>query len=106
MNECQVITTVGDRETAMRIARELVERGLAACVQVIGPLASTYRWQGQIEVAEEWMCVAKSRQELYHDLEQAILEAHPYDVPEILAVPISDGHEPYLRWLNESLQRE
>ncbi len=104
MGECQVITTVDDRKTALRIAGVLVERRLAACVQVVGPITSTYRWQGQVEIAEEWMCIAKTRDELYPDLERAILEVHPYDVPEILAMPIIAGHRPYLRWLNDSLK--
>ena len=96
----QVITTVQRREDAERIARELVERKLAACVQVAGPIASTYRWRGKIETAQEWQCAAKSRRELFGEIERAIRALHPYEVPEILALPVLDGGADYLAWLD------
>jgi len=95
----QVITTVAQREDAERIARTLVEQRLAACVQVIGPVSSTYRWRGAIETAQEWQCWAKSRRDLYDAIEQAIRRIHPYEVPEILAVPVVAGSASYLAWL-------
>lgn len=95
----QVLTTVGDRAAADRIAAQLVERRLCACVQVLGPLSSTYRWQGAVERSQEWLCVAKTLAHRYDELEAALRELHPYEVPEILAVPIVAGHREYLAWL-------
>jgi periplasmic divalent cation tolerance protein len=95
----QVITTTSSREEARKIARALVERRLAACVQVSGPIASTYRWQGAIETSEEWMCTAKTRSSSYAAVESAIRELHSYDVPEILAIEVTNGSRAYLDWL-------
>jgi len=99
----QVITTTDTKADAQAIADALVERRLAGCIQVIGPITSTYRWQGEIETASEWLCVIKSRQDLYDALEAAILEMHPYDVPEILVTPVTGGSESYLDWLDGML---
>lgn len=100
MADClQVLTTTPTREDAERLAGALVERRLAACVQVVGPIQSTYRWQGQIEVAEEYQCVVKTLAEIYPELEQAIRELHPYEVPEILAVPVAALSAAYREWL-------
>ncbi|MBN1394735.1 MAG: divalent-cation tolerance protein CutA [Pirellulales bacterium] len=105
MNEyIQVATTVGRREDAARIAGELVRRRLAACVQVIGPISSTYRWKGKIETAEEWQCWAKTRRDLYDEIERSIRELHAYEVPEIMAVPISAGGADYLAWIEEQVK--
>jgi periplasmic divalent cation tolerance protein len=71
-------------------------------VQVIGPITSTYRWNDAIETAEEWLCLIKSRQDLYRQLEEAVRAVHPYDVPEILATPVVAGNPSYLDWLRES----
>jgi periplasmic divalent cation tolerance protein len=101
----QVVTTTEHREDAERIARALVEQRLAACVQVTGPIASTYRWRGQIETAGEWQCWAKSRRDLYDEIEQAIRGLHPYEVPEILAMPILAGSGEYLAWLESEVRR-
>ena len=99
----QVITTTGTKPDAHAIARAVVENRLAACVQVIGPITSTYWWQGEIETAEEWLCLIKTRADLFEQLEAAIKEVHPYDVPEILAVPVVAGSEDYLAWLDSEL---
>ncbi len=96
----QVVTTTGNREDAEAIARRLVERRLAACVQIVGPMTSIYRWQGAIETAQEWQLIAKSRRELLAAIERAIAELHPYDVPEVIAVPILAGSPGYLQWLD------
>jgi periplasmic divalent cation tolerance protein len=100
----QVVTTTGTRDDAQRIAVALVEERLAACVQVVGPVASTYRWNGQIETSEEWQCWIKTRQSLYGRVEQAIRRLHPYEVPEILALPILVGSAAYLAWLDEEVE--
>jgi periplasmic divalent cation tolerance protein len=101
MNEyIQVLTATGRREDAERIARVLLERRLAGCVQIIGPVSSLYWWKGGIEKAEEWLCVIKSGKSLYNELEKTIKDNHPYDIPEIIAVPITMGYQDYLDWLS------
>lgn len=99
----QVLTTIDSEEAAERIAATLVERRLAACVQVVGPISSTYRWQDEIERAREWMCVAKTTAERYPEVEAAIRELHSYDEPEIVATPIVAGSPGYLAWLAHSV---
>jgi periplasmic divalent cation tolerance protein len=100
----QVFTTTDKREDADKIAKEVVERRLAACAQVVGPITSTYWWKDNIEKAEEWLCFMKSRKELYEELENAISGIHPYEVPEILAVPVVAGIRSYLEWLDQELR--
>ena len=100
----QVLTTVGSEEDAERISVALVERRLAACVQTLGPIASRYRWQGAVETAREWQCLAKTEASRYPEVESAIRELHPYDEPEILATPIVAGSAGYLAWVSESLR--
>ncbi len=99
MEAIQVFTTTASKDDAQRIARALVEAQLAACVQVLGPITSTYRWEGAVETSEEWLVLVKTRRDLYSELEQAIRGLHPYDVPEILAVPIVAANPAYLAWL-------
>ena len=101
----QVSTTVEKKEDADRIARTLVERRTAACVQVIGPVQSTYWWKGKIEVASEWLCVVKTREDLYEDLEANLKAVHPYEVPEVAAVPVTKGSKGYLRWIGEETRK-
>ncbi len=95
----QITTTAGSREEADRIATTLVDRQLAGCVQIVGPMRSVYRWQGQIEHSEEWLCQIKTTREQYAAVEAAIREIHSYDCPEIIATPIVAGSETYLQWL-------
>jgi periplasmic divalent cation tolerance protein len=95
----QVFTTIGNRHDADNLAQALVERHLAGCVQIIGPITSTYRWQGEIESGQEWLCLVKTTKDKYDRLEAAIRELHPYEVPEILALPVVAGHQAYLDWL-------
>ncbi len=97
----QVLTTTESEEDARRIARALLDKKLAACLQIIGPIKSIYRWKGEIVEGEEWLCLIKTRSELYQRVEREILEMHPYEVPEIIAVPVSNGHSEYLRWIDE-----
>jgi periplasmic divalent cation tolerance protein len=101
----QVSTTTEKREDAERIAQILVQKRLAACVQIIGPISSRYWWKGKVENAEEWLCLIKSKESLYGLLEKAIKETHPYEIPEITAVPIIAGSKEYFRWLNEELAK-
>jgi periplasmic divalent cation tolerance protein len=99
----QVLTTAGSEEEAERISTLLVERRLAACVQVVGPISSRYRWRGEIEQEREWLCLAKTEASRYDEVEAAIREAHSYDEPEVVATPIVAGSEGYLAWISESL---
>jgi periplasmic divalent cation tolerance protein len=101
----QVVTTTERQADAQQIARALVEERLAACVQVVGPITSTYRWQGQIETSQEWQCWAKSRRGLYDEIEQAIRRLHPYEVPEILALPVLAGSASYLAWVDNETKK-
>ena len=101
----QVITTVSERSDAEKITRKLLEERLAACVQIIGPITSSYWWRGKIETEEEWLCFIKSNETHYDAVEKNIKEVHPYEVPEIIALPIITGFPDYLAWLNGELKR-
>ncbi|HET7455678.1 MAG TPA: divalent-cation tolerance protein CutA [Solirubrobacterales bacterium] len=99
----QVLTTVASEEEAGSIAALLVERKLAACVQVVGPIVSRYRWQGEIEEELEWQCLVKTTRDAYERVEAAIREVHSYDEPEIIATPIVAGSVGYLAWIDENV---
>jgi periplasmic divalent cation tolerance protein len=99
----QITTTTGTRQDAQQIAEALVSRRLAGCVQVNGPIQSTYRWQGNVETAEEWMCTAKTGRDQLPAIEKLLGELHKYEVPELIATPIICGSEKYLAWLAEQL---
>ena len=100
----QVITTTANREEAETIARSLVEGRLAACVQIVGPITSVYRWEGRIETSPEWQCLIKSRQGLWEPLLAAIRRLHSYQVPEILVLHVTAGNPDYLAWLAAETQ--
>src|SRR5437588_11832253 len=104
-NIIQVLTAIGSKGDAQKIATSAVSKRLAACAQVIGPISSTYWWQGAIETAEEWLCLLKTREDLYPDLEQDIRANHPYDVPEIIAMPVVSGNASYLAWIVSETQK-
>ena len=97
----QIITTTDTKNMAKQIAETLVEKKLAACVQISGPMISTYAWKGLIENAEEWYCVIKTRKSLYKEVEESIKGLHSYEVPEIIALPIAEGNQAYLDWIDE-----
>lgn len=99
----QVLTTCGSEEEAGWLARLLVERRLTACVQVVGPITSRYRWQGEIEEEREWQCLAKTTRAAYDAVEAAIREVHSYDEPEIIATSIVAGSPGYLAWIDENV---
>lgn len=103
MNVLQIITTTATADDARKIGRGLVERRLAACVQIVGPIESIYRWQGNIETAQEWQCWIKTRGDLYGPAVQAIRELHSYEVPEILAL-VTEVSKDYLEWLRQATQ--
>jgi len=100
----QVITTAERQEEAEAIARALVEQRLAACVQIVGPIRSVYRWQGKVETAQEWQCLIKTRQDRFDQVQGVIRRMHAYQVPEILALPVVAGSEDYLRWVEEQVR--
>jgi len=97
----QVSTTVEKRDDARGIAEALVGKRLAACAQIVGPILSVYWWKGRMEQAEEWLLILKTREDLYARLEGEIRTLHPYEVPEIVAVPLAAGSWHYLRWIDE-----
>jgi periplasmic divalent cation tolerance protein len=94
-----VLSTAGSRDEAERIATALVDERLAACVNLVGPITSTYRWQGAVERASEVLLVVKTRRALAAKLVTRLRALHSYDVPEAIVLPISAGSAPYLRWL-------
>ena len=98
-----VYVTVGSSDEADRFARALVEERLAACVNRLGPAHSIYRWQGQVEQSEEELLIIKTRKGLFHRLKKRVEELHSYSVPEIIALPIVEGSEVYLKWLGEQV---
>ncbi len=102
----QVVTAIEKREDAEKIAKALVEKRLAACVQILGPIVSTYWWKDNIETAEEWLCVIKSKKDVYEELEKSIKEIHPYETPEIFALPVVAGSKDYLKWLSNEVKKK
>jgi periplasmic divalent cation tolerance protein len=97
-----VLSTFPDAATAARISRQLVEQKCAACANLLPPVESIYRWEGKVENAQETLVLFKTSRARYRALERALRELHPYDVPEIIAVPIEQGLPEYLRWVSES----
>ena len=93
-----------DQSLAENLAATLVAERLAACAQVLGPVSSTYRWKGKSEQAEEWYCHLKTTVERLPELQKRIRELHPYEVPEVIAVPICHGDEQYLAWVREAVK--
>ena len=99
----QVLTTVDSEAAAERLARDLVDERLAACVQVVGPIRSVYRWQGAVQLEQEWQCLAKTTADRLDALIEHLRRHHPYDLPEIIATPIVGGSDDYLRWVSEQV---
>ena len=106
MEHIQVFTTTENEDDARRIARDLVEKRLVACAQVIGPIGSTYRWKEKIEEEQEWLCILKSRHDRYEKLEKRLKIIHPYEEPEILATSVVEGSQSYLQWLDRQVEPE
>lgn len=98
-----VLTTAGSREEAEEIAHALVERRLAACVNLVGPIHSVYRWQGKVETAAEHLLLIKTTAALFDSVAKAIRELHSYELPECVELPIEAGSVEYLRWIEESV---
>ena len=99
MGTLLVLTNLPDRAAAERLADALIEKRVAACVNILAPCRSVYRWKGAVQHDEEYPMLIKTAAERYPDLEAAIRAAHPYELPEIIAVPIERGLPAYLEWL-------
>jgi len=100
-----VLTTLDKQDDGERLARLLVERELAACVQILPPMISIYRWQGAVERASEILLLIKTTRPAYQRLETVIKENHPYQTPEIIALPVEAGLGDYLSWLAAAVTR-
>ena len=100
-----VLSTAGSEDEARKIARSLVERQLAACVNIIPRIESIYRWQGKVESSQEWLLLIKTSTEKFAAVRDAIRALHSYELPECIAVSIEDGSAEYLQWLADSLPK-
>ncbi len=98
-----VLCAVGSAADAERIAQSVVERGLAACVNVVPGVTSIYRWKGALVRDSELLLVMKTRADRFEALRAAVVALHPYEVPEVVALPIESGHAPYLDWIDASV---
>ena len=98
---CIVLTTCPNAEVADTIAHELVKRGIAACVNILPSIRSVYTWKGEVETASEHLLLVKSHGRQYKAIEACIKELHPYELPEIIAVPIAGGLDKYLAWVEK-----
>ena len=101
-----VFSTCGSSEEAERLARSLVDKRLAACVNIVAPVRSFYRWKGVVEDASEWLLIVKTSRGRFDELRVALEQVHTYELPEILAVPVVDGSPTYLNWLEGELGDE
>ena len=102
----QVVTTMDDLDTLKKLSNLLLEEKLAACVQISELEESIYIWEGKIERAKEYICVIKTRKDLYKKIEEVIKKNHPYSVPEIVAIPVIDGNKDYFNWIDEVTLKE
>lgn len=103
MDHCLVITTCPNAEVAADLARHLVEARLAACVNIVPGIRSVYQWKGELVTDDEHLLLMKSRPDAYPQLEAAIRAEHPYELPEVIMVPIAQGSTDYLKWINSVL---
>jgi periplasmic divalent cation tolerance protein len=99
-----VLTTASSKEEACKIARSLVERRLAACVNLVAQVESVYRWQGTIEETQEWLLIIKTTSAAFERVRDTIRELHSYELPECICLVIDDGSADYLKWLGDSLE--
>ena len=98
-----ILTTTSSQAEARKIARALIEKKLAACVNIIPRIESVYRWQGKVETAREWLLVIKTSQKRAKAVESAIKELHSYDLPECISIAIDGGSKEYLKWLGKQV---
>lgn len=105
MNPILVLTNLPDRDTAATVAEHLVAEGLVACVNILAPCTSIYHWQGKIESTQETPLLIKTTQSRYMEVEAAICKLHPYELPEIIQVPVTGGLPAYLAWVATETNR-
>lgn len=101
MDEIVVLITASNEDEAVRIANAILEDRLAGCINIVRDIRSIYIWQGKIEDEKEVLMVVKTRKPLFNDLEEKVKKIHSYTVPEIIALPVTDGSKDYLKWLKE-----
>lgn len=101
-----MLTTVASRDEASTIATELVSRRLAACVNILGPIASVYRWQGEVEQSDEFLLLIKSTESQTLHIQEAIRELHSYQLPELISLNVEAGLESYLDWIASSVRKQ
>ncbi len=106
MSYIVVYVTTPDLNVSKKIADTVVKEKLGACVNITSKINSTYYWQGNIENDDEYLLIIKTREDRFNQLEKRIKELHPYTVPEIIAMPIVRGSQDYLKWIDETLERE
>ncbi len=99
-----ILCTVPDRESALKLSSSLVEQNLAACVNLTSPVTSVYKWQGKLEQTEEIVLLIKTTQQRYQQVEAALRAQHPYELPEIVAVPVEQGLDDYLDWVERCVK--
>jgi periplasmic divalent cation tolerance protein len=99
-----VLTTAGSREEAQRIARTLVDAREAACVNIVGPIDSLYRWKGEVETAAEWLLLIKTTSAAFERVRDSIRRLHSYELPECIEIPIEGGSAEYLAWIGSEVQ--
>lgn len=101
-----VLTTAATKADAKKIATALVNARLAACIQVSGPITSTYPWKGKVETSEEWLCLMKTTRDRVQSLIKRLQKIHPYDTPEIVALPLHAGSRKYFKWMRSELNAQ
>ncbi|MET0062228.1 MAG: divalent-cation tolerance protein CutA [Candidatus Thiodiazotropha endolucinida] len=94
-----ILCTAPDRETALKLSRSLLEQRLAACVNLSPPVTSVYHWQGRLEESEEILLLIKTTEQQYNNVEATLRAQHPYELPEIIAVPVEQGLDDYIDWV-------
>ncbi|MGC2194111.1 MAG: divalent-cation tolerance protein CutA [Terriglobales bacterium] len=103
-NKRLVLTTASSLEEGRKIARDLVERRLAACVNIVSKIESVYRWEDKVEAAQEFLLLIKTTETAFARVREAIQQLHSYEVPECIALSIEDGSLAYLKWIDESVE--
>jgi periplasmic divalent cation tolerance protein len=99
-----ILSTASGKDEAQHIARALVERKLVACVNIIGPIDSIYRWKGEVESAQEFLLLMKTDSDLFDRVRDAVKSLHSYEVPEVIQVPVENGLPAYLQWISTSIE--